>query len=88
LTDKRSVYILARIMNTPSTSSEFIDALGGTTAVARLTGSSPQSVANWRARGSIPPSVYLVLAAHAQGAGVRVDPTIFGIRKTQHEAAQ
>jgi len=31
--------------------SELIDALGGTTAVAKLTGQGPTTVSNWRERG-------------------------------------
>jgi hypothetical protein len=32
-----------------TTASDVIDALGGTTMVARLTGRKPQHVTNWRA---------------------------------------
>lgn len=36
------------------TTSAVIDALGGTAAVARLTGRSMQAVSNWRERGFFP----------------------------------
>jgi hypothetical protein len=75
--------ILQAMTTHPTTASDFIDALGGTSVVGRLTKSSPQAVANWRARGTIPATFYLVLSAHAEGAGIAVDPEIFGIQTAE-----
>jgi hypothetical protein len=45
-----------------STTDVVIDALGGTTAVARLTGrKSPSAAANWRACRYFPPNTYLAM---------------------------
>lgn len=44
-----------------TTASDVIDALGGTTAVARLTRRKPQHVTNWRSTGRLPPKTFLVL---------------------------
>ena len=41
--------------------SEVIDALGGNSAVARLTSSRPNAVSNWRASGRFPANTYLIL---------------------------
>ncbi len=54
-----------------------IDALGGTTAVARLSATAPSTVHSWRKNG-IPPSrlAHLKLAAAASGIGVNIDAVI------------
>ena len=44
------------------TASKVMDALGGNSAVARLTGSKPKAVSNWRARG-FPPRTFASLNA-------------------------
>jgi hypothetical protein len=46
-----------------STTSEVIDELGGTTAVARLLGMSLSRVSNWRAFEHFPPDTFVALQA-------------------------
>jgi hypothetical protein len=43
------------------TTSEVIQALGGTAKVAKLTGRSMQAVSNWKDRGFFTASVYLAI---------------------------
>lgn len=51
-------------MNSPLTStSEVIDALGGTAAVARMLNAKMQSVSNWRATQTFPPQTYVAIKA-------------------------
>lgn len=42
--------------------SPVIDALGGTSVVARLTGRGPSAVSNWRLRPRFPPNTYLAMS--------------------------
>lgn len=48
-------------MTLHETATEIIDALGGTSAVADLTGSSATAVSNWRAVNRLPSNTYLVI---------------------------
>jgi hypothetical protein len=53
--------IVFPIMTLHETATEIIDALGGTSAVADLTGSSATAVSNWRAVNRLPSNTYLVI---------------------------
>jgi hypothetical protein len=46
-----------------SSADEVIDALGGTVAVARLSGRSKQAVSSWRSNKRLPSNSYLLLSA-------------------------
>lgn len=52
-------------MNTPTTT-ELIDLLGGTTAVASLLGVKPPSVSEWKAKGDIPADKRVLIAPRIQ----------------------
>lgn len=54
-----------------------IDALGGTFAVAEITGLKPSAVSNWKARGRIPPKEYLLLSRHLVSMDKAIDPAAF-----------
>lgn len=56
-----------------------IDELGGTRAVAALTGFGSSAVSNWRSRGRIPAELYLVFSQALDMAGKRADPALFGM---------
>lgn len=60
-------------MNELVTTSAVIDALGGTTRVARLTGRKLAAVSNWREKDNFPPDTYLVMQ-HALAATGRRAP--------------
>lgn len=62
------------------TANEVIDALGGTSAVCRLTKrKSPQVVSYWRAANRIPAYAYLTITRELAKIGCRVSPDLFGI---------
>lgn len=59
------------------TADAVIDALGGTSETARLTGASVQSVTNWRSRLRIPPEYFLTIS---QALTQPVDPAVFSMK--------
>lgn len=62
-----------------STASEVIDALGGTSATARLTKRKLQSVSNWRAEGRLPANTFLQIGAELKQRGFDAPPSVWGI---------
>ena len=62
---------------------DIIEALGGTSAVAKRAGVSPSAVSNWRALGSIPAEYFLAFEAWAGERGVRLDPSVFGFKNLE-----
>lgn len=66
-------------MNELATTSEVIDALGGTTRVARLTGRKLAAVSNWREKQSFPPSTFLVMQAALAKAERSAPATLWGM---------
>jgi hypothetical protein len=62
-----------------TTASDVIDALDGTTAVARITGRKPQHVTNWRASGRLPPATFLILSDALKGRGKAAPSSLWGI---------
>lgn len=63
------------------TSSEVIDALGGTSATARLTGRKPQHVTNWRASGRLPADTFLIVKKELKAIGHDAPPSLWGIKE-------
>ena len=53
------------------THSDLIDKLGGTVAVAKLSGVGPSAVSNWRKTG-IPPRLHMRLDDECKVRGIRV----------------
>lgn len=63
------------------TASEVIDALGGTSAVRRMTRRNfDQAVSNWRRADRIPCSTFLVMQHALKKHGHTARPEIWGIR--------
>lgn len=56
---------------------DFLDALGGTKAVAQAIGVGPSAVSNWRARDAIPPRLHLAFAELAEARAVPFDAHLF-----------
>lgn len=61
------------------TASDVIDALGGTSKVARLTGRSMQAVSNWRERGAFPAETFLLLGDALGKAGRTAPASLWGM---------
>jgi hypothetical protein len=59
------------------TTSEVIDALGGTAEVAKLTGRSMQAVSNWRGRGFFTASVYLTITEALARKSMSANPALW-----------
>ena len=70
------------------TTTEAIDVLGGTVAVARLIGKSPQSVTNYRPRSRFPSDSYLTMRAALNEKGYDASPTLWGIREPSSTASE
>lgn len=64
-----------------STANEVIDALGGTTAVAKMLKRKPQQVTNWRSDGRFPPSTFLALTGALEGIGKAAPTVLWGMEE-------
>jgi hypothetical protein len=60
------------------TTSAVIDALGGTSAVARLTGRGETAPYNWRYVGRFPPNTYLVMTHALLAKGLHAPAWLWG----------
>jgi hypothetical protein len=60
-----------------ATTAAVIDALGGTAAVARLTGRSMQAVSNWKDRGLFTAAAYEPISRALAEIGRRADPSVW-----------
>lgn len=68
-----------------STTAEVMDVLGGTTAVAALTGRKYDAAWNWKTFKHFPPDTYLVMAGALMAKGYTAPTTLW--RMVQPEAA-
>lgn len=66
-------------MNELVTTSEVIDALGGTTRVARLTGRKLAAVSNWRDKASFPPATFLVMQHELRDVGASAPVSLWNM---------
>ena len=64
-----------------TTTTDIIDALGGTHAVARLTSSSPTAVSNWKATGVFPSNTYLLLKQELVRCGITAPDNLWSMRE-------
>lgn len=74
-------------MSTLDTTDAVIEVLGGTVAVANLTGKAKSAVSMWKARGRFPCDTFLILT-HAlrgikgdDGKAIAVPSSLWGIRE-------
>lgn len=58
---------------------DVMDALGGTSAVARLTGRKPQAACNWRRFTKFPANTYLVMRRALTERGKSAPPSLWGM---------
>ena len=70
-----------------TTTGAVVDALGGNSAVVRLTGSSPTAVSNWRQFNSFPSKTYLVLNDALREIGKEAPASLWGMAGAQDNAA-
>ena len=64
-----------------------LDALGGNVAVAKLTGSNPKAVWNWRSAKSFPANTYVAITSALAGVGKSAPPELWDMRAPQREQA-
>jgi DNA-binding transcriptional regulator YdaS (Cro superfamily) len=71
-----------------NTVDEVVEALGGTAAVAALTGVTAPAVSNWRERGAIPSEYFLRIGEALRGDGWDVEPSVFSFKPVVVEEAR
>lgn len=69
------------------TANEVIDALGGTTPMARLTGRKLQHVSNWRAAGRLPADTFLIVNRALGDINETAHPSVWGIKEPAEREA-
>jgi hypothetical protein len=74
-----SVKVIRMKRKLVKSTSEAIDALGGTAKAAAALGRSKQSISNYRVARRLPPELFLLATKALEDAGYRVRPQLFGI---------
>lgn len=64
------------------TTDEVMDKLGGTSAVARLTGRKDTAASNWRNFETFPPDTFLVMKEALSAAGYTAPPSLWRMVET------
>jgi hypothetical protein len=62
---------------------EVIDKLGGTAAVAELTGRKYNAVWMWRAFGKFPANTYLAIQSALKERGLEAPPELWGMTQSE-----
>jgi hypothetical protein len=62
------------------TPGDVIDRLGGTVAVAKLMGTDPRAVSNWRVRG-LPPETFHAMDGLLRAKGLHAPPSLWRQRE-------
>ena len=73
--------MVAFIMTTIENTTEIIDVLGGNTAVARLTSTTPKAVSNWRGFGKFPANTFLVIKSELVRLGMNAPDHLWSMRE-------
>jgi hypothetical protein len=66
------------------TATDVIDRLGGTVAVAKLMGTDPRAVSNWRVRG-LPPETFHAMDGLLRAKGLHAPPALWRQREAAGE---
>lgn len=74
-------------MRTIRSTEEIINRLGGTFEVARLTGSLPSAVSNWKTVGHFPPALFLVIGQALARLGYKAPPSLWRIQAPRRRRA-
>ena len=69
--------VVTKTNSLPNNVSELIDALGGTTAVAKIFGVLPSAVSNWRAASYFPARLHYRISREAATRGIELDEKLF-----------
>jgi hypothetical protein len=69
---------MSRVCPLGSTS-DVIAALGGTAAVARLTGNRMTTVSNWSSRRRFPARTFVVVSTELEKRGLSASPALWGM---------
>lgn len=67
------------------TTAEVMDALGGTGAVAVLTGSKPSAASNWRGFDTFPANTYVAMKAALEARGLTAPDSLWGMKAAAEE---
>lgn len=70
-----------------STARQVVTALGGTKAVAGLTGRKYSAAANWSLSGQFPSNTYVTLSAALASIGKTAPPSLWGMKTSSEVAA-
>jgi hypothetical protein len=62
---------------------DVIDALGGPTKTAGVTGVGASAVINWRTRKEIPPEHFLLICDALKAVGKHADRAVFGFKEVR-----
>jgi hypothetical protein len=63
-----------------STTSEVLDALGGNSAVAEITGSTTKAVWNWRGFETFPSNTYVAMIGALHAIGKTAPASLWGMK--------
>jgi hypothetical protein len=70
-----------------NTTNAVVKALGGTRAVAELTGRSDPAVSNWRKANSFPANTYLVLKSALAEKNITAPDSLWGMAQSSELAS-
>jgi hypothetical protein len=77
------------VMAQKTSARDVIEALGGTTAVAELTGNRFLSaVSNWSKAGAFPPNTYIVLSEALAAKGHEAPVSLWGMKERAESSVQ
>lgn len=67
---------------------QVVDALGGTVAVADLTGKKPQQISLARKSGRLPTDTFLIMGEQLRQSGFQAPPRLWGMKEQSSEISQ